>query len=141
MIDTMKKTLIIGIAGASGSGKSLLARTLVKELGSKQVVIISEDAYYKDRPDLSFEERAKINYDHPDAFEHSLLRDHLHALKNGETIERALIEDADANGIPDNLDDLKGEALIAAYEKRYGRKPSSKMRVDDIRRALSEDDD
>ncbi len=87
MIDTMKKTLIIGIAGASGSGKSLLARTLVKELGSKQVVIISEDAYYKDRPDLSFEERAKINYDHPDAFEHSLLRDHLHALKNGETIQ------------------------------------------------------
>lgn len=50
-------------------------------------------------------------------------------------------EDADANGIPDNIDDLKGDALVAAYEKRFGRKPSSKMRVDDIRRALSEDDD
>lgn len=50
-------------------------------------------------------------------------------------------EDADANGIPDSIDDLKGDALVAAYEKRYGRKPSSKMRVDDIRRALSEDDD
>ena len=50
-------------------------------------------------------------------------------------------EDADANGITDNIDDLKGDALVAAYEKRYGRKPSSKMRVDDIRRALSEDDD
>ena len=50
-------------------------------------------------------------------------------------------EDADANGITDSIDDLKGDALVAAYEKRYGRKPSSKMRVDDIRRALSEDDD
>ena len=50
-------------------------------------------------------------------------------------------EDADANGIPDNINDLKGDALVAAYEKRFGRKPSSKMRVDDIRRALSEDDD
>ena len=50
-------------------------------------------------------------------------------------------KDANENVIPDNIDDLKGDALIAAYEKRYGRKPSSKMRVDDIRRALSEDDD
>lgn len=50
-------------------------------------------------------------------------------------------EDADNNGIPDNIDDLKGDALVAAYEKRFGRKPSSKMRVDDIRRAISEDDD
>lgn len=50
-------------------------------------------------------------------------------------------EDADNNGISDDIDDLKGDALVAAYEKRFGRKPSSKMRVDDIRRALSEEDD
>ena len=50
-------------------------------------------------------------------------------------------EDADSNGIADDIDELKGDALVAAYEKRFGRKPSSKMRVDDIRRALSEEDD
>ncbi len=83
----MKKTLIIGIAGASGSGKSLLANTLVKELGSKQVVIIPEDSYYKDRSTLPFEEREKINYDHPDAFEHSLLCQHLMQLQQNQSVE------------------------------------------------------
>lgn len=78
-----KETIIIGIAGASASGKSLLAHTLCDELGSDQVVIIPEDAYYKDCRNLSFEERCKANYDHPDAFEHELLYKHLHELQRG----------------------------------------------------------
>lgn len=82
-----KNAIIIGIAGASASGKSLLANTIVNELGSAQVVVISEDSYYKDNQDLSFEERCKINYDHPDAFDHDLLCDHLEALQQGETVE------------------------------------------------------
>lgn len=61
--------------------------------------------------------------------------------KSADVVDSPAKEDTDANGIPDNLDDLKGEALITAYEKKFGRKPSSKMKVDDIRRALSEDDD
>lgn len=61
--------------------------------------------------------------------------------KSADVVDSPVKEDTDANGIPDNLDDLKGEALITAYEKKFGRKPSSKMKVDDIRRALSEDDD
>lgn len=61
--------------------------------------------------------------------------------ESADVVDSPVKEDTDENGIPDNIDDLKGEALVAAYEKRYGRKPSSKMRVDDIRRALSEDDD
>ena len=81
------KMIIIGIAGPSVSGKSLLATTIVNELGSDQVVIISEDAYYKDRSHLSYTERCKINYDHPDAFEHDLLRHHLRQLQNGETVQ------------------------------------------------------
>lgn len=81
------KTLIIGISGASASGKSLLANTIVSELGSNQVAIIPEDAYYRDRNDLTFEQREKINYDHPDAFEHELLRQHLSILQNGGSIE------------------------------------------------------
>ena len=80
-------TIIIGIAGASASGKSLLANTIVRELGSDQVVVISEDSYYKDHKDMPYEERQKINYDHPDAIEHSLLVKHLQQLQAGNTVE------------------------------------------------------
>ena len=80
------KTIILGISGPSASGKSLLANTIVKELGSKQVAVISEDAYYKNNIDLPFEEREKINYDHPDAFDHELLHEHLLQLQQGQAI-------------------------------------------------------
>ncbi len=79
-------TMIIGISGATSSGKSLLANTIVKELGSDQVVVISEDSYYKDHKDLSAEELEKINYDHPDSIEHSLLCEHLRQLLKGRTV-------------------------------------------------------
>src|SRR5580692_2371357 len=81
-----KNAIIIGISGASASGKSLLANTIVNELGSDQVVIISEDSYYKDHSNVPFEERAKINYDHPDAFDHALLYEHLLQLQQGNSI-------------------------------------------------------
>lgn len=82
-----KSTIIIGIAGASGSGKSLLANTIVSELGSELVGVISEDSYYKDNPELSYEERCKINYDHPDSLDHALLRQHLEILQGGGTVD------------------------------------------------------
>lgn len=82
-----KDTIIIGISGASASGKSLLANTIVNELGSEQVVVISEDSYYKDHSNLPFDERAKINYDHPDSVDHDLLYDHLLKLQNHQSIE------------------------------------------------------
>ncbi len=81
-----KRTIIIGISGASASGKSLLANTIVNELGSDQVAVISEDAYYKDNSHLPFTEREKINYDHPNAFDHLLLADHLEQLQQGKSI-------------------------------------------------------
>ena len=87
MILDKKSTIIIGISGASASGKSLLANTIVNELGSDQVVVISEDAYYKDHSNIPFEERAKINYDHPDSLDHVLLFEHLKLLQEGKTIE------------------------------------------------------
>jgi uridine kinase len=61
-----KQAIIIGISGPSASGKSLLANTIVSELGSEQVVVISEDAYYKDNGHLPIDQRETINYDHPD---------------------------------------------------------------------------
>ena len=82
-----KNIIIIGISGPSASGKSLLANTIVNELGSDQVVVISEDSYYKDCRHLSFEEREQTNYDHPDSFDHELLCEHLSSLQNGHSVE------------------------------------------------------
>ena len=81
-----KQAIIIGISGPSASGKSLLANTIVTELGSDQVVVISEDSYYKDNSHLPFEEREKINYDHPDSFDHALLVEHLKHLQTGKSV-------------------------------------------------------
>ena len=80
------KIIIIGISGPTASGKSLLARTIVNELGSNQVAVISEDSYYKDHTDLPMEQRDKINYDHPNALDHELLCKHLEQLQRGETV-------------------------------------------------------
>lgn len=82
-----KQTIIIGISGPSASGKSLLANTIVNELGSDQVAVISEDAYYKDNSHLPLAEREKINYDHPDAFDHALLCEHLRRLQHGQSVD------------------------------------------------------
>ena len=79
--------IIIGIAGPSASGKSLLANTIVNELGSDQVVVISEDSYYKDNRNLTAAEREKINYDHPEAFDHELLCEHLRLLQKGQSVQ------------------------------------------------------
>ena len=79
--------IIIGIAGGTGSGKSTLAENIRKEF-ENNITMISHDYYYKDHPDLSFEERVKLNYDHPDSIETSLLIEHLKKLKNGEIIYR-----------------------------------------------------
>jgi uridine kinase len=83
---THKKSIIIGISGASASGKSLLSNTIVNELGSDRVVVISEDSYYKDHSAIPFEERVDINYDHPNSLDHALLHQHLQQLQAGETV-------------------------------------------------------
>lgn len=86
------QTIIIGIAGPSASGKSLLSSTIVKELGSDRVIVISEDSYYKDQRDKPFEEREKTNFDHPNAFDHDLLIQHLKKLQNGESVQVPLYD-------------------------------------------------
>jgi len=80
------KRMLLGIAGGSGSGKTLVARSIGEAVG-KQVVVIGQDSYYLDRSELPFEERARINYDHPDAFDTPLLVEHLSALREGDPIE------------------------------------------------------
>ncbi len=83
--------VIIGIAGASASGKSLIASTIYQELkvkvGDHQIGVITEDRYYRDQSHLSMEERVKTNYDHPKALDHDLLCLHLEQLMSGQSVE------------------------------------------------------
>jgi len=84
------KPTIIAIAGPSASGKTLFAKTihdeLIEELGESGISIIYEDAYYRDQSHLSMQEREQTNYDHPSAFEHELLSEHLNKLTKNQTI-------------------------------------------------------
>ncbi len=79
--------VIIGIAGGSGSGKTTVAHRVREAAPGKTVLIIHHDSYYHDNSRLPLEERARINYDHPAAFETSLLVAHLQAIKRGEPVE------------------------------------------------------
>lgn len=81
------ETIIIGIAGGTGSGKTTLTERLRDHFGSDEVSVINHDSYYKRHDDLPYEERCKLNYDHPDSFDTQLLVEHLHALRRGETVE------------------------------------------------------
>jgi uridine kinase len=78
---------VLGIAGGTGSGKTTVAEKLVAGLAGRPVVLIDHDAYYRDRSGLPAPERARINYDHPDAIETELLVAHLAALRAGRTVE------------------------------------------------------
>ena len=84
----MLKPLIIGIAGGSGSGKSTVARNVADLLTTSSVAFIDMDAYYKNFTSLSLDERRKLNWDHPDAFDYDLLYSHLTALSKCQAIEK-----------------------------------------------------
>lgn len=85
----MNKPIIIGIAGGSASGKTSISRKLYQTFEkTNSVVIIKEDDYYKNQDHLPMSERIKTNYDHPFAFDHQLLIEHLNVLINGGTIEK-----------------------------------------------------
>jgi len=86
------RRVLMGIAGGTGSGKTTVAEAIIRQLSSEDVIIISQDNYYRDRAELPLEERAKINYDHPDAFDWPLLLDHLHALRDGHGAEGPLYD-------------------------------------------------
>ena len=79
--------IVIGVAGGSGSGKTTVVRRIVESLGPDQVTVLEHDRYYRDRNDLRLEERAALNYDHPDALETDLLVRHVRDLKAGRAIE------------------------------------------------------
>jgi uridine kinase len=82
------RPLIIGIAGGTGAGKTTIARTVVAELAGESVTLIEHDHYYREHPHLDPDQRALLNYDHPDSLESELLAAHLDQLARGEAVER-----------------------------------------------------
>jgi len=80
--------LIIGIAGGTGCGKTTVVNQILKELPEGEVGVISQDSYYKDTTHLSFDERVKINFDHPRSIDFELLERHLKDLKDGKDIHQ-----------------------------------------------------
>ncbi|RKF02786.1 uridine kinase [Tenacibaculum lutimaris] len=84
----MKNIFVIGIAGGTGSGKTTVVNQIINELPADEVCVISQDSYYKQTDSLTYEERTKINFDHPRAIDFELMVQHLTELKNGEIIEQ-----------------------------------------------------
>ena len=92
MIDTLSKPtpLVIGVAGGSGSGKTTVSTRIQEIVGRTHITYIQHDHYYRDRPDLSRAERAKVNYDHPDSLETPLMVEHLRQLRAGQPVDAPL---------------------------------------------------
>ncbi|MEI6667154.1 MAG: uridine kinase [Acidobacteriota bacterium] len=81
------RSVVIGVAGGSGSGKTTVVRRIVDSLGHDQVTVLQHDRYYRSRPELRLEERAALNYDHPDSLETDLMVTHLNQLREGRAVE------------------------------------------------------
>lgn len=88
----MKRPLIIGITGGTGSGKSTVSKEIFKSIHEKKIAVIQQDSYYKDQSHLTYEERVKTNYDHPFAFDNDLLIEHLKDLLENKTIEKPIYD-------------------------------------------------
>ncbi|MBU5310959.1 uridine kinase [Tissierella carlieri] len=88
----MKRPLLIGITGGTGSGKSTVSKEIFKSIHEKKIAVIEQDSYYKDQSNLTFEERVKTNYDHPFAFDNELLIQHLKDLMNNKSIEKPIYD-------------------------------------------------
>ncbi|HEY9766794.1 MAG TPA: uridine kinase [Chroococcales cyanobacterium] len=88
----MNKPLIIGVAGGSGSGKTTVAKKLLEEAGINQVSHLCHDHYYHDHSELSLEERAKVNYDHPDSLDNNLFIEHIKKLQRWESVDYPLYD-------------------------------------------------
>lgn len=88
----VRKPIIIGVTGGSGSGKSSVSNKILEQFGEPTVMLLQQDYYYKDQSHLTFEERLKTNYDHPFAFDNDLFISHIDALLRGEAIDKPVYD-------------------------------------------------
>ena len=99
----MVRPILIGITGGTGSGKSTVASEIYKSFNEDCIAMIEQDSYYKDQSHLTFEERIKTNYDHPNAFDTSLLVEHLSMLLKKDTIEKPIYDFKEHNRRKDTI--------------------------------------
>ena len=128
-------SLLIGIGGGTGSGKTTIATRIKESFRDARVVVIPQDAYYKDRSHLSPEERARINYDHPEAFDTELLLKHLNELKLGNPIEMPIYDFKTHTRLPQTIHVEPGEVIIlegilVLYDQRVRELLDIKIYVD-----------
>ena len=106
------KVTIIGVAGGTGSGKSTLVKRLQEAFAGDQVATLCHDYYYKSLPNLTYEERTKLNYDHPQAFDTEMMVDHIKALKSGAAIERPVYSFVEHNRTDEKVPVLPSKVII-----------------------------
>ena len=104
--------LIIGIAGGTGSGKTTVVRKIIESLPAGEVVLLPQDSYYKDSSHIPAEKRQSINFDHPDAFDWPLLREHLAALRQNISIEQPTYDYITSSRLPQTLHIEPREVVI-----------------------------
>lgn len=106
-----QNTIVIGIAGGTGSGKSTLIRRIKDEFGD-DISILSHDFYYKEHSDIPYEERTKLNYDHPQSFDTDLMIEHVKQLKAGKAIERPVYDFTVHNRRPETVKVKPSKVII-----------------------------
>ncbi len=131
----MINPFIIGIAGGSGSGKSTVTRKVIEAAGTEHTAVIVQDNYYLDQSDLTFEQRVRTNYDHPHAFDWSLMIAQIDDLRNGLPIKMPLY-DFTSHTRSDQVERVAPakvivvEGLFALYDKTLRDMMSMKIYVD-----------
>lgn len=104
--------LILGIAGGTGSGKTTLVEQVVDTFEDHEVTVISQDSYYKDTSHMSYEERVKINFDHPNSIDFDLLQEHLEDLRQGNTIDQPIYSFEEHNRTGDTVTTAPSKVMI-----------------------------
>jgi uridine kinase len=102
-LENMKRPVLIGVAGGTGSGKTTVAEQVVRSFSDRSVLMLEQDAYYKDQGHLSMEERLQTNYDHPLAFDNDLLIEHLQHLLQYRPIEKPVYDYARHTRSPETI--------------------------------------
>ncbi|WP_057889645.1 uridine kinase [Paucilactobacillus oligofermentans] len=97
MLTEIKKPIIIGVTGGSGSGKTSVSQAIYKQMAGKSIMMLQQDTYYNDQTDMSMDERKQVNYDHPLAFDTDLLISDLTKLRNFENIDMPVYNYAEFN--------------------------------------------
>ena len=104
--------LVIGIAGGTGSGKTTVVNQIIQELPEGEVCVISQDSYYKDTSHLTYDERVKINFDHPSSIDFDLLKEHLHQLRAGKTIDQPVYSFVEHNRTSETVKTAPSNVVI-----------------------------